>query len=126
MLRFFKTFMYRRKYKRHLTLFPKLVSVVVSCNTAEQCAMAMTYVALYKRRFVKEDDWGVITAMLLNQLLSFLQDTAEHAEKGYHKPEVYKYKTVARYPDINDYLGGVIPLKFRKSWVRGTPTIIFE
>ena len=114
-----QTFKTGKLVNEHSKIFPKVVNVVLSCKTVNQCYSAMTYTALYGQKFAVDESVTSIAVMSITRLLiTYLQDTIEHIEHGYHKSEVHEYKTTRTYPDLNDYFDGV-EVRFKRSWVRG-------
>lgn len=125
LIKVFMLLRYRIKYKKDIADFPKLIDVVMSCETPDQCRVALTYITLYRHRYANSTDgFGAITRLLLDRLVMYLLDTSEHVERGFHKPEVHQWKTITHYPDMNDYIGSIINVRFKKSWLRGTPSVI--
>lgn len=123
--RMFRSFFYRVKYRENTENFPKLIDVVLSCDSTEQCIVAMKYIGLYNERFASsKDGFGAVSRAMISRLISYLQDLMEHNERGWHKPEWNNYSTVRTYPDLNNYLGDILGVKFKRSWVRGTPSVI--
>lgn len=123
---FFRRSLYHAKYAKEVQNFPKLLEVVMSCETPEQCTTAMHYIQLYKRQTIIDNTgFGQGTIAVLGQLIDYLQDTAEHVRNGYHKPAYNDYKTVTTYPDMNDYVGTLLTsLRFAKAWTRGKSSVI--
>lgn len=117
---------YRAKYQKHIKDFPKLVEVVISAETAEQCDTALAYLGLYKRLYIQgnDDSFDKVTKEIMMNIANYLIDTREHVVKGYHKPEHANFETVRTYPDMNDYLADVLPvIRFKKQWTRGIPSV---
>ena len=125
MFKLFRMLFYRVKYQKQVANFPKLIEVVLSCDTPDQCTTAMQYIKLYKQQAVSDNSaFDQVTLAILGQLIAFLQDTTEHTYNGYHKPEHNGYKTIRTYPDLNDYMNKLLSIKFAKTWVRGKSSVI--
>lgn len=81
--------------------FPKLVKVITTCKTIDQCTVAMKYVAQYVKFFKLERKTNPLLFKFCGEVVAYLIDTKEHIEYGYH----YNKGSLKRvYPDINDYV----------------------
>ena len=117
-------FLTRRSYRKQIKNFPKLIDVVMSCETKEQYETAMSYLSLYKNfSSFQSPDRGMIHYVILGRVFSYIQDNIEHLERGFHKPEWNDYKTVRYHPDLNDYFKNFFNVKFKKVWTRGQPSV---
>jgi len=115
----------KRKMKKEIQNFPKLLNVVMSCNTKDQCKSGMKYVTLYRNAFHNKNSVLDSAYELIEQrLLMYLQDTSQHDEMNYHNSQVFEYNVIDTWPNINDYLDDLFNVKFKQVWVRGTKPII--
>lgn len=115
-----------KEFKGSIGDFPKLIEVVMSCNTEEHCDAAFQYLQLYFEESLsdgldKDNVFGLVNHEILMCVLQYLQDTRYHAGHNFHK---VNNTTVTVWPDINDYLNKFLTFKFAKSWTRGKSSIL--
>lgn len=117
---------FKRRHKGSLEDLPKLTEVVMSVDSAEHCAAAEMYVTLYVNKHLRnreEDAYTITGRKVIDQMLKFLADTAQHCESGYHTPEWNEHQPVRKYPHMNDYVGRVLNVRFKPFWTRGESSI---
>lgn len=117
---------YTVQHRASLNELNKLVEVVMSCQTAAHCDSAIQYVKLYKARHFtakKEDGYTRTGEKVMEQFLLYLKDTREHVEFGMHYPKNSK-APVAEYPDMNNYVGKVLDVRFKSFWTEGETSVI--
>lgn len=84
--------------------FDKLIKVVVSCKTLDQCNVAMRYVAQFHKRYDLSQKTNPLLHRYCGELIAYLIDTRDHIEYGYHYPLWNQSKKVSTYPDVNKYV----------------------
>ena len=121
------TLVYRAKHRSGLGNINKVTEVVMSCSTPGQCEAAEQYIALYRARFIegrKEDGMTRTAERVLEQFTLYLKDTCEHYERGCHVPEHNGGEPVTTSPNMNDYVGRVLNVRFKPFWQRGVPSVV--
>jgi len=119
---FFQTSNFKSKVLRN---FPKLIEVVLSCQTKEQCDSGLRYITLYIHQREINAPNNVFNdgnKLIIGRLIDYLQDTRQHSEYGFHNKEDGEIQKT--WPDLNDYLNDVIGVRFAKVWVAGRPSVI--
>lgn len=114
-----------KEFKRCLNDFPKLIEVVLSCETEHQCDAAMKYVGFYlQQRNLNSPDnpFNECNNLVLSQLVKFLQDTRAHSIFSFHHDENNEIQKT--WPDLNDYLKDLIGVRFTKVWSRHRSSVI--
>jgi hypothetical protein len=53
---------------------------------------------------IDEEHADEVLGLIMSGLLGYVQDTEEHLEKLYHKPEWNNWQTVRVFPDIVNYI----------------------
>ena len=120
-----KYFTYKVKYQQKIANFPKLVDVIMSCETLDQCNTALKYIQLYNNQYTEDSSaFAEVTRTMLKRFVMYLSDTGEHIERGVHQSELNDFEIQNTYPDMNDYINDFIDVKFKKSWQRGVPSVI--
>lgn len=116
---------YSVKHQGALHALPKLIEVAMSCDTPEQCDSGLRYVALYQQKFLTDspDGYTATSNKVLEQLAAFLIDTRTHVQKGFHNPEHNEFESVRKFPNMNDYVGKVLNVRFKPMWQRGVSSI---
>lgn len=120
-------FFQMKQFQKHILVnFPKLIEVVLSCESESQCYSAMCYIELYKKRCHYKTTDNVFNAgndLILDRLLTYLQDTRDHYLFNFHYDD--ETNTVIKiFPDLNDYLNDVIPVRYTKTWTRGKSSVL--
>jgi len=118
---------YQIKRREELKTFPKLINVILSCENYEQCKAAFFYLENYLSYFKLrrgQENFSVSTIIIMERLAMYLQDTMDHDKKSYHHAQMNGYKIQNTWPDLNDYLNGILPVQFKKQWTRNTSSII--
>jgi len=117
------------KYKiqrKDLKTFPKLIEVILSCNSYDHCKAAFFYLENYLSFFELkrgQKNFSIGTMIIMERLAMYLQDTMDHDKKGYHHAQMNEYKIQKTWPDLNDYLNGIMPVRFKKHWIRNISSV---
>lgn len=122
----FLQMVYTSRHRPGLLDLNKLVEVTMSCSTPEQCEAGLGYVELYKAKHLAslpEDGFTRSAAMVMEQFTMFLEDTREHAVFGMHHPKYNGGAPVETFPNMNDYVGKVLNVRFKPCWERGVTSI---
>ena len=119
----FLYFNYRVRYKHKVKDFPKLLHVVLSCQTYDQCKSAFFYLQLYIDQYdlnKKEGnkEFNIMSKIIMERIAMYLQDTMDHDLKGYHYSQIRGYEITKVWPDLTDYVGVLLDIKFPKIWKR--------
>lgn len=118
---------YRTRHSTSLVDLPKLTEVVMSVDSVEHCDAARRYVELYKEKHInsrtKKDAYTITAERVINEYFLYLADTRDHCEKGYHTPAWNKGEPVRKYPDMNNYVGKILNVRFKPFWERGVSSI---
>ena len=116
------------QYKDALTQLPKLTEVVMSCDTVDRCTDGIAYLELYRQRFLSGDATDSYIKMgnkVLDAYKDFLKDTREHCEFGMHYPK-NATEPNAKFPDLNDYAGALLNVRFAACWAHGRSSVLGE
>ena len=106
---------YQIKYRKAGDDLPVLLEVVKSCDTVESCDAAAQHLKIYKAKHltgVKEDGYTRTAERVMVQLTLFIDDTREHCEFGMHHPKHNGGLPLATFPDMNNYVGKVLDVRF--------------
>ncbi len=116
---------YKFKYKNQLQDFPKLLSVVLSCETSDHCRCAFfyleRYMCTYNLKNKNNTNFNHYSKIIMEHIAMYLQDTMDHADRGFHYSQINEYKLSNVWPDLTDYVGFLINAKFPKIWTRKGP-----
>ena len=119
--------LYRVKYRKSLNEVPKLIEVVMSCSRVEHCDAAEQYLNLYIAKHIaglSNDGFSRVSRAVMSQLAQFIHDTREHCEAGVHYPDYNEGKAVNTFPNMNNYAGRFLDVKFKPVWAKGKSSIV--
>jgi len=116
---------YKTKHTNGLHDLPKLMEVIMSCDQPAHCDTARRYIQLYSLKHLSVKDGYTRTAeKVMRQFMLFLDDTEEHAIHGSHTPEHNGNEPITTFPNMNNYVGKVLAVKFKPMWTRGVTSIV--
>jgi len=114
---------YKIKFRKEVQDFPKLLTVVLSCDTYDHCKTAFFYLQQYMKfhqiSSKSDKNFDVFTKIIMERIAMYLQDTMDHDEKGFHHSQVKEFKVTRIWPDLTDYVGVLLDIRFPKMWSRG-------
>ena len=121
------TIRFKTVYAEETNTMPKLIEVVMSCDTVEQVEVAEAYMAIFGKKFcISDDAFGTVGRAILAQMTEFMADTKQHIVHGWHRPNHNGNEPVHQYPNMNNYVGTILKVKFRSCWIEGKSSVIPE
>lgn len=115
---------YLFRFKKKVCDFPKLIYVVLSCETYDQCKTAFFYLERYidvhglKTSDNDSKGFNIFSKILMERIAMYLQDTMDHDKKGYHYSQMNEYEISNIWPDLTLYIGDLLNMRFPKVWTR--------
>jgi len=110
------------RLRKEIKDFPKLLLVVLSCENYAQCKSAFFYLERYMRFHNmkgSKNKQNLLTNMIMERIAMYLQDTMEHDIKSFHHSQIRGDELTKTWPDLTEYVGVLLDLRFPKVWTKG-------